>query len=254
MKREQEQYIRANYLKKCSRLLSEDIGVSRSAIIKFLKTNHLIIPKEIVNKWRSDSASKTRCRWTAEKDQFLRDNYLSMPVKTMSVALGFSQSVAFSRMKKLGIVVPDAIKKERRMAGLNKGRGWNKDKKQAEYMTSEMIAKTAKTRYKKGNIPHNTLNDGDLSLRSDGYVWIRIKLGVWELLHRVIYSNHHQTKLTTQDNIIFKDGNRSNFDINNLEKINNAQLMERNTFIKYPADLRAAIKALNKLKSKLKQK
>lgn len=147
-----------------------------------------------------------RTSFTPEQDQFLKENYMEMPAKRMARKIGKSEFGTFNRMRILGIQAPIEKRREWKQAGLKKGHGWNKGMKQEEYMSDESIASTKKTRFKKGNIPPNTSTDGDLSLRSDGYIWTRLSLGKWELLHRVIYSNHYQVTLNTEDNIIFKDG------------------------------------------------
>lgn len=249
--KEDADYILKNYLSKCSKEIAEELGISRSSVLKYKRLNNLKVPKELVNKWKSQNR---KSNWTAEMDQFLRDNYLTMPVKKMSKALGFkSDTTAFGRMKKLGLNVPEEIRQKWKMQGLEKGFGWNKGKKQVDYMAPDQIEATKKTRFKKGNLPHNTREDGDLTIRSDGYVWVRLAVAKWELLHRVIYMQHHNESLSSTDNIIFKDGNRSNFDIDNLEKISHEELMARNTIQRYPEDLKRAIRALAKLKRTIKK-
>lgn len=191
--------------------------------------------------------------FTEKDDEFIKKNYLKIPVKRIASILGRSGYGTFNRMKILGLEVPKEIIEKRKADSLKGGRGWNKGMKQKDYMTHEKIVKTTKTRFKKGNEPHNTRKDYDLSLRSDGYIWVRRKKGEWELLHRFIYSVHHDYKLETTDNIIFIDGNRQNFAIDNLRKVSNDELMSINTIHRYPEDIKAAIKALSKLKRQIKK-
>jgi hypothetical protein len=54
--------------------------------------------------------------------------------------------------------------------------------------------------------------------------------------------------------IIFKDKNRRNFALDNLEAITLKENMERNRMTKYPPELRNLIKLNNKLKKKLNEK
>lgn len=123
---------------------------------------------------------------------------------------------------------------------------YNKGKKQSEYMDSETIDKSAKTRFQKGHKPHNTKYDGAFSVRKDNsgiaYIYIRVAEGQWELLHRKIWEQHYGT-IPKGYNVVFKDGDQTNLDINNLELVSNQKLMERNSVQRYPDELRKLIQA-----------
>lgn len=247
-----EAFIQANYLKMPGRKIAEHLGVSKSCVNVFKRKNGLHVPRDLCYQWKGE-AQAGRTTFTAEQDQFIRDNYLKIPAKRLAKLIGKSQYGTFYRLKKLGLKVPDPLKEEWKYQGLKKGHGWNKGMKQCEYMDEDSIRRTMPTRFKKGNLPHNTREDGDLSLRADGYIWMRTGLAKWEMLHRVIYSRHHGIELTCQDNIIFKDGNHNNFEIENLLLVSHEELMERNTIHRYPEDLKEVMRALSKLKRKIKQ-
>lgn len=248
---EQEQFIHDHYLTMTGVQIGQALGFSKQFINDYKRNHRLIVPKKTADSLRIKSMIG-RTTFTPEMDDYLRQNYLSLPADIMAKAIGKSKFGTRYRMKILGLVVPQEIIEERRYRGLNNGNGWNKGRKQSEYMSAEMIARMAKTQFKKGHKPHNTRQDGDLCLRCDGYVWVRTALAVWELLHRVIYQQHHGVQLDTADNIIFLDGNRQNFEITNLKCVTNEELMSMNTIHRYPDDLKQAMKALAKLKRKIK--
>jgi hypothetical protein len=52
--------------------------------------------------------------------------------------------------------------------------------------------------------------------------------------------------------IVFKDNNQLNYELSNLECLSYADVMRRNSIVRYPADLRFAMKALKKLKKQIK--
>lgn len=107
--------------------------------------------------------------------------------------------------------------------------------------------------WKKGNKPYNTGKDGEIRWRKNvGYYFIRISENNWEFLHRVIWQKKNG-EIPPGFNIVFKDGNRRNCKISNLECISNAELVERNRHTKYPLDLRKAIEEKNKLNKLLKE-
>jgi hypothetical protein len=54
--------------------------------------------------------------------------------------------------------------------------------------------------------------------------------------------------------VVFKDGNQLNCIIENLECISNAELMQRNTIHRFPAELKSTIRLVNKLKRNINAK
>lgn len=101
--------------------------------------------------------------------------------------------------------------------------GWNKGKKQTEYMSAENIEKTRATRFKKGQDPHNTVAIGSERLSRDGYVEIKVRHSKdgsgknknFKPKHRVIYEAHYGP-VPDSYNVEFVDGNKLNFDLENL--------------------------------------
>lgn len=97
---------------------------------------------------------------------------------------------------------------------------FNKGLKQSEYLTPEQIERTKGTRYKKGNIPPNQMKVGTELLKADGYVYIKIAdPNVWKQKHHIIWEKHHD-KIKDDEYVTFLDGDRQNFDLDNLILIN----------------------------------
>ena len=109
---------------------------------------------------------------------------------------------------------------------------WNKGSK--GYM------KPNKTSFQKGRIPHNHKPIGSERTDSkDGYTMIKTgEPSKWELKHKFLYEKHYG-KIEKDSVVIFLDGNKNNFDINNLKCISRKQLlvMNRNDLIKENAEL-----------------
>lgn len=82
-----------------------------------------------------------------------------------------------------------------------------------------------KIRYKDYNVDMIRGNQGDNvpigteRVKSDGMVQVKIAKDKWEYKQRLIYSQYHNIELTSDDYIIFLDQDRTNFDINNLERV-----------------------------------
>ena len=101
----------------------------------------------------------------------------------------------------------------------------NKGKKWDDYMSKEKQEKSRKTTFKKGNVPHNHKPIGYERINVDGYIEIKVKEpNKFKLKHRVIWEEHFGT-IPNGYNVIFKDRNKLNLDINNLALVSKAQML-----------------------------
>lgn len=101
---------------------------------------------------------------------------------------------------------------------------WQKGKKLSE----EQKEKLKPTWFKVGSLPYNTVPVGTEALLSDGYVWVKVndipkakKQVNWEQKQRLIWAEHYGP-VPDDCFIIFKDGDRMNFDIDNLACVSKA--------------------------------
>jgi hypothetical protein len=83
------------------------------------------------------------------------------------------------------------------------------------------------TQFKKGNKPHNTTFDGAITERADGYLWIRVAENKWVQYHRYLWE---QINGPLADDLIvtFKNGDKRDFRIENLEIITRRENALRN--------------------------
>lgn len=116
--------------------------------------------------------------------------------------------------------------------GINTGQfkkgqpAYNKGMKQTDFMSAEVIEKTKATRFQKGQIPHNAIGFGIGRERmdKDGYIQVKVKLhsdteGRWNnyrYKHVLIWEQEHGCHIPPKTAIIFADGNKRNFDPDNL--------------------------------------
>lgn len=96
------------------------------------------------------------------------------------------------------------------------------------------------TRFKPGAIPKNIRPVGATRITVDGYVEIKIAEGnfQWRQLHREIWKKHHGEYPPRGTVLAFKDGNKQNCAIDNLELLTRKQLMARNTIQNYPEEIK----------------
>ena len=111
---------------------------------------------------------------------------------------------------------------------------WNKGVKLGEGFGGKA------TQFPKGHKPHNWKPEGSIRTNVDGYK--EIKVGKkYVLLHRHIYVA--QVGEIQNDEVIrFKDGNKSNLDLNNLEKISREEHAIRNSVHNLPEDIKEVVK------------
>jgi hypothetical protein len=169
-------------------------------------------------------------KFTPQEDKYLRDNYLTIPAKTMSKILGRSESGARQRMKLLGLKVPAEVTlKFQEKSRFKKGdTPPNKGVKMTEWMAPEMIERIKATQFKKGNSPHNTKFDGAERICKDGYIEIRVRKGKYVHKHR-----HEWEKVngTIPEGLILvcKTENKLNSHPDNWELITRVENMNRNS-------------------------
>lgn len=109
----------------------------------------------------------------------------------------------------------------------------NKGKKWDDYMPKDAQERSRKTTFKKGNKPLNAVDIGEEHMRysgskpnDQGYLCVKVCDGKgnknWVPKQRVIYEQHYGP-IPDGHKVIFADGNRLNFDIDNLILVSNTE-------------------------------
>lgn len=97
-----------------------------------------------------------------------------------------------------------------------------------------------KTSFKKGHKPKNWKPVGSERIDTEGYTLIKIaEPRKWALKHRIIWEEHYKKKVPRDCVIIFADGDKSNFNIENLICVSRKELRVLNkcSLIKNDAEL-----------------
>ena len=115
-------------------------------------------------------------------------------------------------------------------------------------------ANITKHQFQKGREPHNTLSIGDEREDKDGYIWVKTGTGKtkyerWKPKHHVVFGEPVPKGMI----LIFKDGNKRNFDKSNLELISRSENIKRNTIHRYPVELIGLMRLNKKLQRKIKE-
>lgn len=102
-------------------------------------------------------------------------------------------------------------------------------------MSLEQYEKCKNTMFKKGNLS-NARPIEDERIDKDGYTYIKVKQpNKWVLKHRWLYEKENE-KIPKGYNLIFADGNRQNFNLDNLILVSNSELFIMNQKKLYKQD------------------
>lgn len=113
--------------------------------------------------------------------------------------------------------------------------------------------RSAETRFRPGLVPANHKPVGSTRTSKDGYLEIKIAEGMfqWRLLHREVWKEAHSDYPAKGTAIIFKDGNKTNCDISNLEVLTRKELMLRNSVHNLPEEIKEVVRLNGVLRRKI---
>ena len=119
----------------------------------------------------------------------------------------------------------------------------NKGKKWADFMSPEAQANSTRTQFKKGQKGWNYKPVGYERVSKDGYIEVKIaEPRTFRPKHRVVWEKVHGP-IPRGHKIAFRDGDKRNFELSNLEMVSNSDFLERNTVHRFPEDVRMLIHA-----------
>ena len=110
-----------------------------------------------------------------------------------------------------------------------------------------------KTSFKKGHKPKNWKPVGSERVDTEGYTLIKIaEPRKWVLKHRIIWEEHYKMKVPFGQVIIFGDGDKTNFNIENLICVSRKELRVLNKCSLIKKDLELTKTGLNVAKIRIK--
>jgi hypothetical protein len=95
------------------------------------------------------------------------------------------------------------------------------------------------TQFKKGRKPHNYKPEGSIRVDKDGFTLIKVN-GKYVLYHRYLWIQENG-KVPEGYVVAFKDGDKSNITLDNLELITKQENMLRNTVHRLPEEIKEVI-------------
>lgn len=180
---------------------------------------------------------KNRRRWTPEDDARLAKLYPLHSNPVIGRMLGRSEPAVLMRAHKLGIYKPPGF--------INSGwwapdsAAWNKGK------PFDAGGRSSKTRFKKGQNPHNWHPIGHERITDEGYRQIKMAdSGCTQRdyinIHWLVWCFAGGT-LPDGYTLAFRDGDKSNVDLENLELVSRTDLMRRNSYHRYGKEIALAV-------------
>lgn len=237
LNRLREQYPTANL-----DVLAMELGVTKNAV----KTKAVAIGVKRASRFWV---------WSEERTKKLIELYPEHTNREIAEILGVSESSVSIQAFDLRLFKSeDFHRRKREGTQFRKGdTPPNKGKKRGEFMSPQGQENSRKTTFKKGNIPPNHRQVGSERITRDGYIEVKTQEpNVFKLKHRVIWEEHNGP-IPKGHNIQFRDKNPLNCSIDNLYMISRSKQINENTIMRYPENLRTAIKRVSKIKKLINQ-
>ena len=123
---------------------------------------------------------------------------------------------------------------------------WNKG------ISFDCGGRSTETRFAPGTMPHNNMPVGTERVTDDGIRQRKIRDDGpahrrWKSVHSLIWEEANG-EIPPGHIVVFRDRNTEHLALENLELVSRSENMRRNTFHRYPPELKDTIRQLNKLK------
>lgn len=162
-------------------------------------------------------------RWTEAEDKRLRDMYPTTSNRVIAEKLGRSYSSIKNRSISLGLKKsPEYLENEKPGCFKPGHETWNKG---IHFVSG---GRSAETRYPAGHKPHNTKPIGSIRETRDGILQQKVAdTGYpprdWKSVHSIRWEEYHGRPVPDGHVVRFRDGDRRNFDEDNLVLVTRAE-------------------------------
>lgn len=202
----------------------------------------------------------SRRLWTDAEVGIVRSLYPDTRTADIAEQLGRSLQKIYSKAASLGLTKSEAYLASPTACRLRRGDEVGKPsrfkKGQAPWnkgISFDSGGRSAETRFRKGTVPPNHRPVGSTRVTVDGYVEIKAAEGrfQWRLLHRENWKKEYGSYPPVGTALVFKDGNKQNCDISNLELLTRKELMSRNTVHSLPEEVKEVIRLNGVIRRKI---
>ena len=201
--------------------------------------------------------------WSDEEVLLLRKLYPDTRTQDIADLLGLKLRKVYSKAKYLGLEKSEAymcaelqrqgdrLKHDGRAVQFKKGhQSWNKGLR-------GMCMGGIQTQFKPGHIPHTIKPIGTERISQDGYLQRKVtNEGAarfhYKFVHRIVWEEANGPIPTTHY-VTFKNGNRLDVRLENLELISRAEHAARNSIMRYPKEIRDVMRMKGRLTKAIKK-
>ena len=194
-------------------------------------------------------------KWSDDEKLYLKEICFGKSHKEIALLMTDKFSFSFR---------PSQIKSAIKRYGLKTGRTGRFEKGHVPFNKgTKGLTGANKTSFKKGNVPHTLLPIGSESVTRDGYTIVKVsdkgkRNDCWRPKQRLVWEKHYGP-VPDGHAVVFGDGDKTNFSLDNLILVSRSQLSVMNTkkLIQNDAELTRAgahvaelLVAINKAKKK----
>jgi len=161
--------------------------------------------------------------WTPQQDKWLRELYPETSNRQIARMMGRKYSSIKNRGQALGLKKSPAYLEREKPGCFKPGQPtWNKG------ISYQPGGRIKEGQFRKGQQPHNTMKVGAIRETKDGILQQKVTdTGYppkdWRSLHVIRWEEHHGRPVPPGHIVRFRDGNRRNFDDDNLVLVSRAE-------------------------------
>lgn len=217
---------------------------------------------------KSRGINRKSHRWTGAQKRLLRREYPNTPTREIAKKLGLSLQQTVSTAMNLGLRKSPAYLASPHACRLRRGdnvgaahrfeKGHapaNKGLRRPGWYRGRM----RQTQFKKGNRPHTWRPIGTEAVNADGYLVRKMtetgpQQHRWKAVHRILWQEAHG-KIPPKHAVVFKDGDKTNIKLENLELVTRSELGRRNVmWNRYQKALARTIQLIGALKRQINRR
>lgn len=199
-------------------------------------------------------------RWTEDERRILVKMYPHHTAKEIAAVLGRNTSSVYNQARLLGVKPSrERMQQAGRMLSQDARSAATRFKKgnipatKGKRLSQEVYEKIRPTMYKKGHTPVNRKEVGSERVSRDGYMEVKVaEPNKWMLKHRVVWEQANGP-IPKGYNIQFRNGDKTDVRLENLYIISRQEQLakENSMYAKYPVELQEVMRLKGVVKRKI---